>query len=228
MRERQQIKSRKMGCVAISVGRCWERERIMKWLRDRRSSSGGKQNRHSFSVRSAGIFDTRKRIKAPWKETSKRVGYLLEKGEPDSAAYLYPRLFESVRTLIYNGIYDTDCNFMGTDAWISTQHWSYRDEFLRRQRAPWMVGSKVAGHLRCADKLTQVVVEGAGHWCPWINPRRRWPFQWIPAEQPCGGTCQQCRPGYRLGSLEDVPGSLVVLHGWVLPPLAICAVAAHC
>ena len=29
----------------------------MKWLRDRRSSSGGKQNRRSFSVRSAGTFD---------------------------------------------------------------------------------------------------------------------------------------------------------------------------
>jgi hypothetical protein len=29
----------------------------VKWLRDRRTSSGGKQNRRSFSVRSAGIFD---------------------------------------------------------------------------------------------------------------------------------------------------------------------------
>jgi hypothetical protein len=29
----------------------------MKWLRDRRSSSSGKQNRRSFSVRCAGIFD---------------------------------------------------------------------------------------------------------------------------------------------------------------------------
>jgi hypothetical protein len=43
------------GCVATFVGPGGQRERIVKWLRDRRYSSGGKQNRRSFSVRSAGL-----------------------------------------------------------------------------------------------------------------------------------------------------------------------------
>jgi carboxypeptidase C (cathepsin A) len=106
-----------------------------------------------------------------WADTSKRVGYLLEKGEQDSAAYLYPRLFEELRVLIYNGIYDMDCNFMGTDAWIALQQWSHRDQFLSKPREPWLVDRDVAGHVRCADNLTQALVTGAGHLVPMDQPK---------------------------------------------------------
>jgi carboxypeptidase C (cathepsin A) len=125
---------------------------------------------------------------APWHETAKRVAYLLERGEQDSWAWLYPRLFESLRVLIYSGVYDMDCNFMGTDAWLAGQHWSYRDDFLKQSRRPWLVGGRVAGSLRQADSLmrsvplagddsasgggslTQVVIRGAGHLVPMDVP----------------------------------------------------------
>lgn len=120
------------------------------------------------SVREALYVDPA--VKA-WAEISKRVGYLLEKGEQDSAAYLYPRLFEEVRVLIYNGIYDMDCNFMGTDAWIALQHWSYRDRFLSKNREPWLVDGQVAGYVRAANNLTQVLVTGSGHLVPMDQPK---------------------------------------------------------
>lgn len=107
-----------------------------------------------------------------WHDTSKRVAYLLELGEQNSAAHYYPRLFEALDVLIYNGIYDMDCNFMGTDDWMNKLDWSYRDEFLSRRRMPWHVGGQVAGHIRSAGRLTQVLVAGAGHLVPMDQPER--------------------------------------------------------
>jgi carboxypeptidase C (cathepsin A) len=105
-----------------------------------------------------------------WKDTAKRVGHLLEKGEQDSAADLYPPLFEHLQVLIYNGVYDMDCNFMGTDAWIGRLRWSRRDEFVSTPRAPWVVKGKLAGHVRSAGRTTQVLVTGAGHLVPMDQP----------------------------------------------------------
>jgi carboxypeptidase C (cathepsin A) len=105
-----------------------------------------------------------------WEDTSKRIGFLLEKGEQNSASYLYPRLFEEIAVLIYNGIYDMDCNFMGTDAWIGDLHWSYREEFLNKQRVPWIIEGKVAGHVRSVKNLTQILVNDAGHLVPLDQP----------------------------------------------------------
>ena len=105
-----------------------------------------------------------------WSDTSKRVGHLLEKGEQDSVADLYPALFEQLRVLIYNGVYDMDCNFMGTDAWIGRLHWSHRDAFLQTPRTPWLVDGGLAGHRRSVGGTTQVVVAGAGHLVPMDQP----------------------------------------------------------
>ncbi len=105
-----------------------------------------------------------------WQETSKRIAFLLELGEQNSYAYLYPRLFESLRVLIYNGIYDMDCNFMGTDAWLAGLTWPQRKEFINQPRTPWMLDGKVVGKMRAAGNLTQVVVDGAGHLVPMDQP----------------------------------------------------------
>lgn len=106
-----------------------------------------------------------------WKDTSKRIAYLLELGEQNSYAYLYPRLFESIRVIVYNGIYDMDCNFMGTDAWIQSLEWSFKKQFLQKERIPWFEDGKPVGHFRSFSNLTQVVVAGAGHLVPMDQPK---------------------------------------------------------
>lgn len=106
-----------------------------------------------------------------WKETSKRIAYLLEIGEQNSYAYLYPPLFETLPVLIYNGIYDMDCNFIGTDAWISALDWSYKEQFLQQERRPWLNQGQLAGHVRSYRHLTQVLVLGAGHLVPMDQPK---------------------------------------------------------
>lgn len=106
-----------------------------------------------------------------WTDTSKRVGYLLEKGEQNSAADIYPDLFERIPVLIYNGIYDMDCNFIGTDRWLETLHWSFRGEFLNTPRTPWLLDGQPAGHVRSARTLTQILINDAGHLVPMDQPR---------------------------------------------------------
>ena len=60
---------------------------------------------------------------------------------------------------------------MGTDAWIESVNWSYKDAFLRQPRIPWMNEGSWAGHIRQFAQLTQVLVNGAGHLVPMDQPK---------------------------------------------------------
>lgn len=106
----------------------------------------------------------------PWTDSSKVIADILERGEQNSSAYLFPRLFETMPVLIYNGIYDMDCNFMGTDAWLQDLDWQGGDTFKSEPRTPWFIGNKWAGHSRSEGNLTQVLVNGAGHLVPMDQP----------------------------------------------------------
>jgi carboxypeptidase C (cathepsin A) len=106
----------------------------------------------------------------PWSDTSQKVADILERGEQDSAAHMFPRLFEDLRVLIYNGVYDMDCNFMGTDAWIGKLTWPGGQAFNQRARVPWRIDGELVGHVRHQGSLTQLLVRGAGHLVPMDQP----------------------------------------------------------
>ncbi len=106
----------------------------------------------------------------PWTEGSDIIADILERGEQDSCAELYPPLFEQLRVLIYNGLYDMDCNFMGTDTWLSSVKWSDSKLFNEMPRKPWVDNGKLLGNFRTAGELTQVLVKGAGHLVPMDQP----------------------------------------------------------
>lgn len=106
----------------------------------------------------------------PWQDTSSIVASILERGEQDSAAPLFPALFARIRVLIYNGVYDMDCNFMGTDAWLASLEWPEGERFNRTARTPWLENGQLLGSARSAGNLTQVLVNGAGHLVPMDQP----------------------------------------------------------
>lgn len=106
----------------------------------------------------------------PWKDTSDIVASILERGEQDSSAPLFPPLFDRLRVLIYNGVYDMDCNFIGTDAWLSSLEWPGGATFKSTPRTPWLEGGRLFGHARSVGNLTQVLVSGAGHLVPMDQP----------------------------------------------------------
>ncbi len=96
----------------------------------------------------------------------------LEIGEQDSVADLYSTLLDNgIRVMIYNGLYDgTDCNFMGTDKWLSVLQWSKSDEFSKAKTCPWSVNKNVVGSAKTASGLTQIKVQNAGHLAPADQP----------------------------------------------------------
>ncbi len=106
----------------------------------------------------------------PWVDESPVVAARLEAGEQGSTAYLFPALFDDLRVLIYNGVYDMDCNFIGTDRWIQKLDWSFADEFKGCVRTPWREDGAIVGYAREAQGLTQVLVNGAGHLVPMDQP----------------------------------------------------------
>lgn len=105
-----------------------------------------------------------------WSDSSDIVANILERGEQNSSAYLFAQLIETIRVLIYNGLYDMDCNFMGTDKWLASIHWAGGEAFNNLPRTAWIDNGKVLGSYRTAGNLTQVLVQGAGHLVPLDQP----------------------------------------------------------
>jgi carboxypeptidase C (cathepsin A) len=106
----------------------------------------------------------------PWTESSIIVADILERGEQDSSAHLFPKLIETIRVLIYNGLYDMDCNFIGTDNWLASINWQGGDNFKSLPRKTWIDNGKVLGSYRTTGNLTQVLVKDAGHLVPMDQP----------------------------------------------------------
>lgn len=107
-----------------------------------------------------------------WAASSAKVGYLLERGEEGSTAPLFPALISSLRVLVYNGIFDMDCNFMGTDKWLSQLDWPNQQKWNALGRTPWYIGDgkTIAGHMRSLGNLTQLTILNAGHLVPMDAP----------------------------------------------------------
>jgi len=118
--------------------------------------------------------------KGPWATGSDAVGSKLERGEQAGDAALYEDLLRGgkVRVLIYNGIFDMDCNFVGTDAWLEAATDAVGGEvygaFSGLRRSPWRAsavpGGAAMGTSRSMGNLTQVLVNGAGHLVPMDQP----------------------------------------------------------
>lgn len=103
---------------------------------------------------------------------STMVADLLETGEQDSVADLYPSLLAAgVKILLYNGLEDgKDSNFLGTKRWLSQLNWPYQAEFNKARSCTWYVKSEVAGYAKSSRNLTHVLIRNAGHLAPIDQP----------------------------------------------------------
>ncbi|CEG55516.1 Carboxypeptidase [Legionella fallonii LLAP-10] len=109
-----------------------------------------------------------------FKSFSKMASDLLEIGEQDSVAPLYPQLLAAgVRVLIYNGLEDAkDSNFISADLWLEALNWPGKKQFANAPTCVWRTAGQVAGYAKAAEGLTQVKIRGAGHIAPADQPER--------------------------------------------------------
>lgn len=123
------------------------------------------------AVRKALHIDPRVR---KYKTFSTMAAHILEIGEQDSVANLYPRILAAgIPVLIYNGLEDAkDSNFLSTDLWLAALNWPGKKAFAQASTCVWHTEGQVAGYVKTAAGLTQVKIRGAGHLAPIDQPAR--------------------------------------------------------
>ena len=141
--------------------------------------STGKEPDDTAMVKYLNRKDVRKALHIPNKAAkfstfSDFAADILEVGEQDSVAHLFPELLKAgVKILIYNGLDDgTDSNFLGTDLWLAALKWPNQSAFADLQTHVWKISDDVAGYIKSADGLTQVKIRGAGHLAAIDQPER--------------------------------------------------------
>jgi len=88
-----------------------------------------------------------------------------------SSEFLFPNLLANYRVLLYNGYYDFICNLDGTNQWASVINWPYKNQFNSAKNVTWTVDGQPAGYYKKASTLTHLIVDNAGHMCPFDQPR---------------------------------------------------------
>lgn len=109
--------------------------------------------------------------KVTWTECSTKVySYLEEDWFTPCDAYLPPMLEAGISHLIYSGVEDFICNYLGGHDWSSHMPWSQQDKYNSEAMQDWKVGGHVAGRFKSAGPLTFLEVDGAGHMVPMNQP----------------------------------------------------------
>ncbi|EED81068.1 hypothetical protease S10 [Postia placenta Mad-698-R] len=77
--------------------------------------------------------------------------------------YIAALLERGIRALIYTGVNDFACNWVGNDRMTRDMEWTGREAFFVQPLRDWLVDGKVAGQTRSAGPLTFATINDAGH-----------------------------------------------------------------
>jgi carboxypeptidase C (cathepsin A) len=80
-------------------------------------------------------------------------------------------LKNNIKIVVFSGLNDaSDCNPLGTEAWISHLKWSGAKKFWKRNSKIWKVHNKVLGFIQNGENFEWVKVLNAGHMVPIDQP----------------------------------------------------------
>jgi cathepsin A (carboxypeptidase C) len=77
--------------------------------------------------------------------------------------YVAALLERNIKTLIFVGVADFLCNWVGNERWTLALDWTGKDAFSSTKLREWYVSDKVAGMTRSAGGLTYATIFNAGH-----------------------------------------------------------------
>ncbi|KAI6045248.1 Alpha/Beta hydrolase protein [Pisolithus marmoratus] len=101
----------------------------------------------------------------------------------DTPALLPELINNGIRLLVYAGVTDIMCNFIGNERWLEVLNTSFHDEFFDAPTEVWITSNSKtpAGTVRSAGggssragNITFVAVHEAGHMVPHISLKRLW------------------------------------------------------
>jgi len=78
-----------------------------------------------------------------------------------------------IRVLVYSGMLDYICNYLGGEAWTSQLNWKGKTNFNKTPFKNWYVknDNKIAGHIKSSNGMTFLKIENAGHMVPMDQPK---------------------------------------------------------
>ncbi|XP_008543174.1 venom serine carboxypeptidase [Microplitis demolitor] len=109
-------------------------------------------------------------------ENSKVENHLkndITRSEADKVA----ALLQHYKVLIYNGQLDIIVAYPLTENYLMNLQWPGAEVYKKAQRRVWKVGDEIAGYVKHADNLIEILVRNAGHMVPADQPK--WAFDLI-------------------------------------------------
>uniref|UniRef100_A0A6P7GY03 Carboxypeptidase n=1 Tax=Diabrotica virgifera virgifera TaxID=50390 RepID=A0A6P7GY03_DIAVI len=88
-----------------------------------------------------------------------------------SVAPWISELLSNIRVLFYNGQLDIIVAYPTTENFLKHLHFSAANEYKTARRQKWYVGDYLAGYVKQAGNLTEVLVRNAGHLVPGDQPK---------------------------------------------------------
>nr|XP_043629032.1 serine carboxypeptidase-like 50 [Erigeron canadensis] len=83
-----------------------------------------------------------------------------------SVRYMVEYVVKETKVLLYQGQCDLRDGVVSVESWVRKMNWDGIDKFLDAERKVWKVNGLLAGYVQKHDKLSHVVVLGAGHYVP--------------------------------------------------------------
>lgn len=87
-----------------------------------------------------------------------------------SVANYVIELLDHYRVLVYNGQMDIIVSYASTVNYLQNLNFTAADQYKTVPRKIWRVGDRVAGYVKTAGNLTEVMVRNAGHMVPTDQP----------------------------------------------------------
>lgn len=108
---------------------------------------------------------------------TRKVERLLRNDIMQSVADWVSELLSHYRVLVYNGQLDIIVAYPLTINYLNHLNFSAANEYKIAKRYQWHVGDELAGYVKMAGNLTEVLVRNAGHMVPKDQPK--WAFDLI-------------------------------------------------
>ena len=81
-----------------------------------------------------------------------------------------PLLESGIQVMIYVGVEDFICNWVGNERWVDVLPWSGSTAWKLQQTQSWTLNDTTVGSVRQLGNLAFVKINGAGHMVSFLLP----------------------------------------------------------